>query len=218
MTRLYGRGLLCAALQDCVDLRTLSLGDPLPQYKHSGPFAERIGSAFLSEGVAPLVASVCSSIAAGTPGCVRISAPMQPLFDILVDQKVCTQMVRDGAVVFEPAGQVRCYIDCKWSASADQQDQNLSTWVNHRVKPFLGKASCMHACIMHVSVKMITRAHLLILNVTFITPLHAFVHEFISVPFPFFVISLCIHGGISYLQTASSTSLHAMCSSTSPLG
>ena len=145
-TRLYGRGLLCAALQDCVDLRSLSLGDPLPQYKHSGPFAERVGSAFLSVGVAPLVASVSSSITAGTPGCVRISAPMQPLFDILVDQKVCTQMVRDGTVVFEPAGQVRCYIDCKWSASADQQDQNLSTWVNHRVKPFLGKASCVHAC------------------------------------------------------------------------
>ena len=131
-----GYDVLLAELKDRVDLRRLSNSKNLPQHKGLVLPAQRIGTALVDNNASALVARVSDSIAAGSSGCVRLSPHMQPLFDIIIDQRLCEETANGG---FVPARRlVRYYIDCKWSASADQEDGNLVPWIKERVKPFLG--------------------------------------------------------------------------------
>ncbi len=130
-----GSDVLLAELKDRVDLRRLSNSKNLPQHKRLVLPAQRIGTALIDKNASALVARVSDSIAAGSSGCVRLSPHMQPLFDIIIDQRLCEETANGG---FVPAGLVRYYIDCKWSASADEEDGNLVPWIKERVKPFLG--------------------------------------------------------------------------------
>lgn len=139
------RRLLISELKDRVDLATLSTakilsgknkGKNLKKHASAGTFVRQLPE--FNPEVAGVRAIVAASILYGSSGCVYLAAPNQPLFDILIDQKMCTvTLTKSGAPIFKSNGAVRYYVDCKWSFSALQKDEDLTKWLNI-VKPFFG--------------------------------------------------------------------------------
>ena len=130
------RGLCVATeLSELVDLKLLSLYSDVkdaPQHKVASPGKKMrffLGRTDKEEDVAPLKPRVEDSISPHVSACVRLAAPLQPLFDILVDQKIISSI---GVTSF-----CRSYIECKWSDTAGEIDKSLNTWMNTRVLPFM---------------------------------------------------------------------------------
>ena len=120
-----------------VDLKLLSAyASTPPQHKNTKSrrpaFKGKLD--FNSAFVWKVDADVAKSMSPKVFACIRLAAPLQPMFDILIDQKI----VGDDSSLLPL--HCRTYVECKWSNTSDQEDDDLAVWIKDRVLPFMGTA------------------------------------------------------------------------------
>ena len=115
---------LATAMDTLVDLRTSqSVVAQVPLDTNSS-FGAMLNS---PEECGVVSASVAASLPSGVSSCVRLAAKNQPMFDILIDEKVRCDHYH-----------LRTLIQCKWSLRAAQAEARLNRLISQQLVPFIG--------------------------------------------------------------------------------